>query len=122
MSTDLYNNLMERKLQAAPLIMTLHTLATMLHPSPSSKGGLQMSDTIQMNDDNKEEIIKVLNLNLVTQPDYHKDFLITDIIEFGKGFEIKTKSCSEVQKSDRSSLINKVFIDCNVSISNIIVV
>ena len=76
-----------------------------------------MNDKIvTLTEDNKQDFIQALNLSLVSQSTFHKDFLITDIISVDGTLQIVTSSCNEVQKSDRYDLILKVFNDCQITV------
>lgn len=76
-----------------------------------------MSKFVAITEDNKHDVVNVLNLNLVTQPDFHQDFLITDLLLDKVPIVVVTESCSPHQKSDRYNLILKVFDGCNIRVN-----
>jgi pimeloyl-CoA synthetase len=67
-----------------------------------------------VDESNKEQVIKLLNMNLVKQDGFYNDFLITDITATHNGIHVETKDASEEQKSDRKELINKVLKACGI--------
>ncbi|HAS8484056.1 TPA: hypothetical protein I7787_21240 [Vibrio vulnificus] len=73
-------------------------------------------EQVDITDENKQEFIKALNLKLVTQEGFHKDFLITDLIINQNPILVITTDCTKEQTSDRNSLIHKIFKDCNVDL------
>ncbi|EHU5129833.1 hypothetical protein KY940_004453 [Vibrio vulnificus] len=71
---------------------------------------------VDITNENKQEFIKALNLKLVTQEGFHKDFLITDLIINQNPILVITTACTREQMSDKNNLIRKVFKDCNVDL------
>lgn len=76
-----------------------------------------METLTTIDETNKGDFIQALNLNLANQPDFHKDFLVYDIILNVNPLQIVTRSCSEEQKSDRNDLLLKVFKDCKINLT-----
>lgn len=74
-----------------------------------------MTNYIDLTTSNITDFIQALNLKLVAHPNFHNDFLITDVLLDSNPISIITKSCTEYDKSDRQQLLLEVFESCGVN-------